>query len=375
MNRHTAIFRRLALRLALAAGAAGFVPRMLADEPAPANAVPPKAIRQSQPEYPEEMRRSGFGGDVLVGFVINTKGEVVDPVVIRSNNPWFERAALEAILKWKFEPARINGKPVNTRAQQPLEFAVMPGIGPDSLWTVSKGRAKEWAALPPEFQWHKAPEPLSTAFPVYPPAALQAGQQGIVRAKVVIGPTGRIVVSEVSEAPSPELKHAVVAMLDVWSFTPPKKKDGTACYAGVQMKFDFQPAPFRGDVPVSSSMRRILGYEKDAPEKIVPVSQLDAAPKPLSRRPPVYPTSHLGTGRPGSARIEFFIDEKGDAQLPRIVECSEPEFGYAAAQAIATWRFEVPRRQGKPVITRVQIPMNFEPAKAGPPGQEGAGNP
>jgi hypothetical protein len=34
--------------------------------------------------------------------------------------------------------------------------------------------------------------------------------------------------------------------------------------------------------------------------------------------------------------------------LPRIVSASAPEFGYAAAQAVATWRFTRPERKGKP---------------------------
>jgi TonB family protein len=94
--------------------------------------------------------------------------------------------------------------------------------------------------------------------------------------------------------------------------------------------------------------------------RIHPLKKLDVMPKALSRRPPVYPSTLREAGRPGEALIEFYIDEKGDAQLPRIVSASAPEFGYAAAQAVATWRFEPPMKNGKPVIARAQIPVAFK---------------
>ena len=61
----------------------------------------------------------------------------------------------------------------------------------------------------------------------------------------------------------------------------------------------------------------------------------------------------------GEAKVEFFVDRNGDVQLPHIVSCSAPEFGYAAVQAIATWRYSVPRKGGKPVTARATIPLEF----------------
>ena len=95
------------------------------------------------------------------------------------------------------------------------------------------------------------------------------------------------------------------------------------------------------------------------PEKIATLGELDQPLKPRSRRPPVYPTALEQAGQDGEATIEFFVDKNGDAQLPRILSSTAPEFGYAAVQAVATWRFEVPRKGGKPVVARAQIPIGF----------------
>ncbi len=74
------------------------------------------------PVYPFEMRRSGLRGEVLVEFIVDTQGNVRDPIIIRSSHPGFEQAAIDAVLKWKFRPGRKGGAPQNTRVRQPLTF-------------------------------------------------------------------------------------------------------------------------------------------------------------------------------------------------------------------------------------------------------------
>lgn len=320
--------------------------------------IPPKPLRREPPWFPHNMRMAGLAGKVLVEFVIDTQGQVQNPVVVRSNNPWFERPAIEAILKWKFQPAQMDGKNVNTRALQMLDFE--PGLGDtkDGLWYV--GRQKNPEKLPEELRWSVAPQPVNTAFPVYPFAALQAEQAGWSDIKFIIGPNGRITASQLLGASQPEMGEAALAMIDTWEFTPPKKKDGTPCFAALTMRHEFKPHNY-GDVPVSEEGAKILKKLEKKPGEIFSFKDLDHPCKPLSRRPPVYPTKLLKAGLTGEAMIEFFIAPNGDAELPNIISSSAPEFGYAAVQAVATWRFEPPLKGGKPVTVRVRIPMEFAP--------------
>ncbi|HWA24939.1 MAG TPA: energy transducer TonB [Lacunisphaera sp.] len=350
-----------------------------ADVPGPGaqNKTPPKPIKREAPQYPHNMRRAGLTGKVRVEFVIDSHGDVQNPVVVSSNNPWFERPAIDAILKWKFAPAEINGRKVNTRSRQDLEFGItttrglyiMGGGGSDlggtrdesrngdeGLWSVPP--LKDPEKLPPMLRWKTAPRPVNTAFPVYPFAALQAGVSGSTEIKFIVGPEGRIVGSELVSASTPEMGQAVLAMIDTWKFTPPKDKDGVPCHAALTMKHDFKRGA-DSDAPVSDEARQILKLLEKSPEKIAKAGELDGPLKPLSRRPPVYPTTLLKSGKSGQAVIEFYVDRQGDAQLPHIVSSTEPEFGYAAVQAIATWRFEAPLKGGKPVPVQVRIPMEF----------------
>jgi protein TonB len=84
----------------------------------------PEARVRIKPVYPFEMRRSGLKGEVVVGFIVDSTGEVRDPYVVRSSNPGFEEAAIQAVLKWKFKPGKKGGVAVNTRVAQPLSFSL-----------------------------------------------------------------------------------------------------------------------------------------------------------------------------------------------------------------------------------------------------------
>jgi protein TonB len=88
-----------------------------------ANLDQPPVLRVPvSPTYPFEMRRAGISGEVLVEFIVDTRGDVVAVQVIRSSQREFEQPAIQAVQKWKFRPGRKGGRAVNTRAQQPITF-------------------------------------------------------------------------------------------------------------------------------------------------------------------------------------------------------------------------------------------------------------
>jgi periplasmic protein TonB len=84
----------------------------------------PAARFQAKPVYPFEMRRAGIQGEVLVGFIVDTNGDVREAYAIRSTQREFEQAAVQAVQKWKFRPGRKGGRAVNTRMQVPIVFSI-----------------------------------------------------------------------------------------------------------------------------------------------------------------------------------------------------------------------------------------------------------
>ena len=63
------------------------------------------------PVYPQRAITRGIEGYVLLEFVVTTSGAVRDPVVIEAKPPGiFDRAAIEAALKFKYRPKVANGE-------------------------------------------------------------------------------------------------------------------------------------------------------------------------------------------------------------------------------------------------------------------------
>lgn len=82
----------------------------------------PQARVQPAPAYPFEMRRAGISGEVTIGFIVTSSGDVVEAYIIKSSQREFEVPALQAVQKWKFRPGKKGGRAVNTKMQVPLVF-------------------------------------------------------------------------------------------------------------------------------------------------------------------------------------------------------------------------------------------------------------
>ena len=53
---------------------------------------------------------------------MDASGKVADPRVEKSNNAAFEKPALDAVRKWKFEPAVKGGQRVSCKMRVPIRF-------------------------------------------------------------------------------------------------------------------------------------------------------------------------------------------------------------------------------------------------------------
>ena len=65
------------------------------------------------PVYPARALSRGLEGYVDLSFTVTTAGTVRDPAVIFSTSSLFERAAMRAVLKFKYKPRVVDGVPVD----------------------------------------------------------------------------------------------------------------------------------------------------------------------------------------------------------------------------------------------------------------------
>lgn len=72
-----------------------------------------KPVDRTAPRYPSSELRKRQQGWVELNYVVTKTGDVVEPVVeASSGSRAFERAALNTVKNWRYEPAMLNGEPI-----------------------------------------------------------------------------------------------------------------------------------------------------------------------------------------------------------------------------------------------------------------------
>jgi len=75
--------------------------------------------------YPEIAAENGISGKVYVQFAVNSKGEIVDAVVVRGVDPALDKEAIRVVMSSpKWEPGKQRGKPVKVQFTFPINFVL-----------------------------------------------------------------------------------------------------------------------------------------------------------------------------------------------------------------------------------------------------------
>jgi len=91
---------------------------------------PPQVIATVEPAYPAN---TVAGGTVVLKVTVGSGGEIQDVQVLQHAGG-FTQQAVEAVRKWKFKAARLNGKPV--AASIPVAFSFSQPI----VWWNRRGK-------------------------------------------------------------------------------------------------------------------------------------------------------------------------------------------------------------------------------------------
>lgn len=83
---------------------------------------PPSLLKEVKPDYSEEARRRGVEGDVVMEIVVRHDGSVGDVRVLQGLGHGLDERAVAAVRRWRFNPARRKGAPVDVLAEVAMEF-------------------------------------------------------------------------------------------------------------------------------------------------------------------------------------------------------------------------------------------------------------
>lgn len=337
----------------------------------------PKPLSQPPPVFPSSLMRSGEDGVVMVSFTVDGEGRVRDPVVENSSFRALNPYALKAVNEWKFSPGTRNGRPAAFRLRAPVEFTgksdghPLAGNGashrpapalPTTAKAATPALSTPVAATPATTNnavaaTLTAPTAKRKLTPVYPYEMVINGQAGWADASFIVDYTGRPLFANPEGSSNRAFAMAVVAMVEANAYSPGRKGNSTVMSA---LKEHYE---FPGDDSFDPEAKRVLNELRKQKPSILSSTDLDHRPKVIQQVSPSYPRALKDDGLTGQAEIEFIIDRDGRVLFPRIVSASHEDFGWAAATAVAQWKFQPPQKGGRSVEAKMSVPILFTAQK------------
>jgi TonB family protein len=114
-----------------------------ADAPPPTRFRPPVLVERVEAKYPEQARKDGVTGTVLLQLVVGTDGRVSDAKVARPAGHGFDEAAMEAARTLRFEPATQEGQPVQVQINYEVQFQLKDAELPTLRDTAGAARSEK----------------------------------------------------------------------------------------------------------------------------------------------------------------------------------------------------------------------------------------
>jgi protein TonB len=100
-------------------------PAAATEPPAPQRvaSTDPVMTKYVQPRFPTQAQRTRTEGWVVVGYTVDTEGNVSGVQVVDAQpRHLFDREAVNAVERWKYKPATRGGNPVEAKQQRRIEF-------------------------------------------------------------------------------------------------------------------------------------------------------------------------------------------------------------------------------------------------------------
>jgi TonB family protein len=312
----------------------------------------------SPSRYPADAAKHGVSGKVDLVVNVAADGSVTN-ATIKNSQPAgiFDATALEAVKKWKFNPATKNGKPVAGQVLVPITFS----LGDQKTGgRINFETEKTAASMPPSGSSTASVniESKNLNPPRYPVDAAKQGISGKVVLIVDVAADGSAsnVTVEKSE-PQGMFDDASLEAAKKWKFNP-GMKDGKPVAGRVRVPITFEiPNPDTTGMstpPLSSPATDV------PPPPPSSVANRDVSIKNMY--PPRYPANAAKQGISGIVIVNVDVAADGSVS-DATIEKSPPGAGHllnaSALETAKKWTFNPAIKDGEPVASRLRIPIGF----------------
>ena len=169
---------------------------------------PPILIKRVEPVYPEVARRARVEGVVILNVRTDENGLVDQIKVTNSKDPLLNRAAVEAVRQWQYQPFFYKGK------RHPIVFTVTV------RFKLTSGRDEESQEREAEETPGVKPQLIHRVDPVYPERARRAGIEGVVVLKIKTDEDGNVISLVIMRSESTMLNQAAIEAVGQWKYLP-----------------------------------------------------------------------------------------------------------------------------------------------------------
>ena len=200
---------------------------------------------QSNLRYPVVAKKAGVSGRVIVQFIVNERGEVTDPTIVRGIGSGLDEAALDAVRQAVFKPGMQRGKAVPVKMSLPVTFA-LDSDGDPSGTALRDGEMKMDKAAADFAAVDQMPGIIGGLQTImqdlkYPAVAAKAGIEGRVLVEFVVTKEGTARDARVVAGVGSGLDEEALRAVRQAQFTPAMK--------------DGEPVPMKLTLPVTFRLR------------------------------------------------------------------------------------------------------------------------
>lgn len=231
---------------------------------APSTTYSPMKVIQTQPvAYPRQLSDLGLTtGNVRISIQIDETGKLTDHLVTAYSHPLFADAAVQALKKWRYEPAVLNGEARSATVDLDFVFETR-GMVVVNMNVGSYVEMRDLQLRPTAHSYSvcrlseldRIPTPAKVVTPVYPPTADTKRQEATVTVYFYIDEQGTVRMPAVSRASSEANEILAVAALQAvteWKFEPPMSK-GRPVLVAARQDFHFRPTPEQAPVNTAAN--------------------------------------------------------------------------------------------------------------------------
>lgn len=255
-------------------------------------------------------------GEVLLEVTINAYGYVTQAYVKSTTNPELNDPCVAAVSRWKYSPAKKDGKPIPLTFLQPLRFGE---------FTIS---AESHPATKPRVLHQEAPERPENLKQI----------TGEVVLLIKLGTEGQILSTAVQKSTHEELNDFALQAVRKWRFAPAIKEDKPV-ESSVYVPFHFY-----GEAPAAGLLDSLSLVDN---AELIPIRQAAPDLPPSIRKPD------------GEVEIQFVVDKGGFVTNAEVKKASNKELGEIARAAVLEWKFQPVIKNGVPASVRVLQPFIF----------------